>query len=371
MIITIVNYYSIKNLINSNINSIYKENVNINIPGGFGLGVTFDKGDEHQKVLNVCSNNVQTIKVTAESGKTQTYTITFIVQRSESAFLKMIYLDGKSLADFDKNTFDYTVSLTQATCPKITVDKEEGQQVTIATPYAAGQAQITVKPYGAEGNVYTIDFEGALTENQALLQQIYVDGVALANFESHKFEYTINYQGTFPVVTCDTLEGQEITTFRNGNVVTLYVVNGTDNAQYQLVFSTELSNDCSLKSILVGGIELASYQPTIKHYTIAIPAGEELPMVHYIKSSEQQVVHAGMTNASTYNILVFAENGDSTSYTLHFDKEQYSDATLLDLIVEGHSIDFDPNTFEYTLNLTEEEEIKENIEIINLTNKYK
>ena len=120
--------------------------------------VTFDKGDEAQKVLNVCSNNVQTIKVTAESGKVQTYTITFIIQRSNSAFLKMIYLDGDSLVGFDKNTFDYTVSLQKATCPKITVDKEEGQQVTITTPYSTGQAKIVVQPIGAASNTYTINF---------------------------------------------------------------------------------------------------------------------------------------------------------------------------------------------------------------------
>ena len=89
--------------------------------------VTIDKGEDTQKVLNILSGNVQTIKVTAENGNTQTYTITFIIQRSESAFLKMIYLDGDSLEGFDKNTFDYTVPLTTATCPVITVDKEEGQ----------------------------------------------------------------------------------------------------------------------------------------------------------------------------------------------------------------------------------------------------
>ena len=77
--------------------------------------VTFDKGDEAQKVLNILSNNVQTIKVTAENGKVQTYTITFIIQRSESAFLNMIYLDGDSLEGFDKNTFDYTFTLLTPT----------------------------------------------------------------------------------------------------------------------------------------------------------------------------------------------------------------------------------------------------------------
>ena len=317
--------------------------------------VTWDKGDESQKILALLSNNVQTITVTAESGRSQTYSITFVIQRSESAFLKMIYLDGDSLEGFDPQIFAYTHTLTKTTCPVITVDKEEGQQVTIAAPYAAGQAQISVKPYGAEGNVYTIDFESALTENQALLQQIYIDGVALEGFAPNKYDYALNYQGTFPTVTCDTLEGQEITTFRNGNTLTIYVIKDEDKAQYHLTFNTQLSDDCSLEAILIDGVELVAYEPTVKHYTIPIAAGGTLPTVQYRKRMEQQTVHAGMTNATTYTMLVFAANGDSTAYTLHFEKAKYSDATLLDLSVEGHSIDFEPNTFEYTLNITEED----------------
>ena len=317
--------------------------------------VTWDKGDESQKILALLSNNVQTITVTAESGRSQTYSITFVIQRSESAFLKMIYLDGDSLEGFDPQTFAYTHTLTKTTCPVITVDKEEGQQVTIAAPYAAGQAQISVKPYGAEGNVYTIDFESALTENQALLQQIYIDGVALEGFAPNKYDYALNYQGTFPTVTCDTLEGQEITTFRNGNTLTIYVIKDEDKAQYHLTFNTQLSDDCSLEAILIDGVELVAYEPTVKHYTIPIAAGGTLPTVQYRKRMEQQTVHAGMTNATTYTMLVFAANGDSTTYTLHFEKAKYSDATLLDLSVEGHSIDFEPNTFAYTLNITEED----------------
>ena len=317
--------------------------------------VTWTKGDESQKILALLSNNVQTITVTAESGRSQTYSITFVIQRSESAFLKMIYLDGDSLEGFDPQTFAYTQTLTKTTCPVITVDKEEGQQVTIAAPYAAGQAQISVKPYGAEGNVYTIDFESALTENQALLQQIYIDGVALKGFAPNKYDYALNYQGTFPTVTCDTLAGQEITTFRNGNTLTIYVIKDEDKAQYHLTFNTQLSDDCSLETILIDGVELAEYVPTVKHYTIPIAAGGTLPTVQYRKRMEQQTVHAGMTNATTYTMLVFAANGDSTAYTLHFEKAKYSDATLLDLSVEGHSIDFEPNTFEYTLNITEED----------------
>ena len=56
--------------------------------------VTFDKAESSQRVLSVLDGKVQTITVTAQSGATRTYTITFIVTVSENAFLEMIYLDS-------------------------------------------------------------------------------------------------------------------------------------------------------------------------------------------------------------------------------------------------------------------------------------
>ena len=144
--------------------------------------VTYKKAEESQKVLNVCIDNIQTIKVTAESGKTVTYTITFIIQRSESAYLKMIYLNGDSLDGFNPKVFDYTMSLQDSVCPTITVDKEDGQQITITTPYSMGQASIVVKPEGSAANTYTINFVNIDT-NDALLEQIYINGNPLQGFD--------------------------------------------------------------------------------------------------------------------------------------------------------------------------------------------
>lgn len=312
--------------------------------------VTFDKGDETQKVLNVCSNNVQTLKVTAESGKTQTYTITFIIQRSNSAFLKMIYLDGDSLDGFDKNTFDYTVSLQKATCPKITVDKEEGQQVTITTPYSTGQAKIMVQPIGAASNTYTINFVN-ISNNFALLKNIYVDGVAIKGFNPEEFAYSVVCNNSDAIITYDADPSQQVTEFRQGNTVTLYVVAGEHKAQYEITLQVQANTDCTLRNITINGENLAGFAPTTFAYTLDIT--DEMPNIGYEKQYAQQVVYAGMLNANTYSLLVSAPSGDTQQYTLQLQKQLSDDANLIDLQLEGMDIDFEPTTYEYHLTLAE------------------
>ncbi len=312
--------------------------------------VTYEKAEPVQKVLNICANNVQTIKVTAENGKVQTYTITFIIQRSESAFLNMIYLDGKPLEGFDKNTFEYTVVLEKTTCPVITVDKEEGQQITIITPHAAGEAQIVVKPESAPANTYRITF--VQTNNAfTLLQNIYVNGKPLEGFAPDKFEYTVSItDGKVPDIGYEALPEQVVSIFRQGDMITLYVVTGKEKVQYTLALALAPARDCRLASILVDSVEIDGFAPDVYAYTLPIAANNHIT---YVKQYDAQVVHAGMQDANTYSLLVSAPSGDTVRYTLDFVEPLSSDANLIDLIVEGYTIEFEPTTYEYHLVLPE------------------
>ena len=310
--------------------------------------VTYKKAEESQKVLNVCIDNIQTIKVTAESGKTVTYTITFIIQRSESAYLKMIYLNGDSLDGFNPKVFDYTMSLQDSVCPTITVDKEDGQQITITTPYSTGQASIVVKPEGSAANTYTINFVNIDT-NDALLEQIYINGNPLQGFDPSKFAYTIDCDNDAPQITYDANPAQVVTIFRNDDIYTIYVVAGEDKAQYQITISVNSNTDCTLRDIMLDGNSIANFQPSTYTYTIPIAAFATLPSVDYKKQYTEQTVFAGMLDANTYSLHVTAQNGDTARYTLFFQREVIDDANLINLQVEGHTIDFQPTTYNYHL----------------------
>ena len=310
--------------------------------------VTYKKAEESQKVLNVCIDNIQTIKVTAESGKTVTYTITFIIQRSESAYLKMIYLNGDSLDGFNPKVFDYTMPLQDSVCPTITVDKEDGQQITITTPYSTGQANIVVKPEGSAANTYTINFVNIDT-NDALLEQIYINGNPLQGFDPSKFAYTIDCDNDAPQITYDANSAQVVTIFRNDDIYTIYVVAGEDKAQYQITISVNSNTDCTLRDIMLDGNSIANFQPSTYTYTIPVTAFAAIPSVDYKKQYTEQTVFAGMLDANTYSLHVTAQSGDTARYTLRFQREVIDDANLINLQVEGHTIDFQPTIYNYHL----------------------
>lgn len=311
--------------------------------------VTYEQGDASQKVFSLLNNNIHILTVTAESGKTQTYTITFIIQRSTSAFLKMIYLNGDSLNGFDPKILSYTETLVGDTCPKIEVDKEDGQQITIIAPRAAGTAQINVKPEGGAANTYTIEFVSNITSNTALLDAIYVGGNQIENYQPSVFNYTVSYTDSIPAITYDSKPEQHVEVFRNKNIVTLYVRTTSDKAQYTITFNKVDNTDTSLRAIYIDNQPLANFAPSTKHYTVEVPAGQAIPSISFDKQNDQQTTVAGLIDPTHYGILVTAANGDTCQYVIAFNKLLYSDATLLDITVEGMELDFAPNTLEYSL----------------------
>lgn len=319
--------------------------------------VTYDQADKSQKVFSLLSGQVHILTVTAESGKTKTYTITFVIQRSESAFLKMIYLDGKPLESFDPNTLSYTVALESENCPTITVDKEEGQQITITAPRDAGTAQIHVKPEGGSANIYTIEFISNIVSNTALLDNIYINGSALVEFQPTVFTYDLSYTDTIPAITYDSKPEQTVQLYRNKNIVTLYVSTDTDNTQYAITFHKVLDTDASLKMIYLNGVNLDGFDPKTLSYTVNVPAGQENPSVTFDLQTNKQTSLAGSLDANHYGILVTAANGDTCQYIINFNKQLYSDATLLDLQVEGNAIEFAPEKLEYSLTLAKGEKL--------------
>lgn len=314
--------------------------------------VTFDKGEEQQKVLAIAEGYVYTLTVTAPSGAKRTYTITFVVQKSENAFLKMIYLDGDSLQGFDKDVFAYEVELTTATCPAITVDKENGQQVTITTPYGEGTARIRVQPEQGGVQTYTIRFV-KVAQMTVQLRSILLDGVEMPDFLPEQTDYTKDYVGTRPVLTWETNNGQTVQQLEKQDTVLLVVSDGTYYATYRVAFRRTRSNDATLSAILLDGVPMAEFTPATTHYTVHLPAGATMPVVTYVAGHPSQTIVMGELLPRQMGITVQAENGARVTYTVDFSVAPYVDATLADLQVEGHTLTFLPDQTEYNLSLDE------------------
>ena len=309
--------------------------------------------EESQKVsAPVIVGNVVTIRVTAENGDRRVYTLTFEFEKSTEANISMIYIDGTPLSGFSKDIFFYTVPLQTATCPAVTVDKEkEDLQVTITTPYAAGEAQIRVRAASGNENTYIVTFAAA-ADLSVQLDGILINGVPLADFSSDILAYTQPCGASLPEVTPITKDGQTATLVERGNVVTIYVNAGMSKSAYTVTFTRTASSDCSLAAILLDGIGIPDFDPAKTDYKVRLTAGSALPVVSWQLKEDGQTAVCGQSKENEVQIVVTAQDGVARAvYSVLFDVELYDDAELLDLQVEGKTLDFKPSVFNYDLPL--------------------
>ncbi len=329
-----------------------KTDYTITLPEGVSVipNITFDKAEAVQKVLILTEGTTVTLRVTAESSATRTYTLSFIIQKSQNAFLKMIYLDGDSLFGFAPEKLSgYSVELT-GDCPTITVDKEAGQQVSIFAPNGAGDATIRVQPEQGSANVYVIHFYNTVATN-LMLQDIQLDGVSLAEFDAKKIMYDISFTDNLPVVTWTKgAEQQVVTLLQDKNTIRLLVCDGSEKQIYTLNFTQILSSDASLTSISLNGVVMSEYQADKLVYNIQLSAGETYPTIDFVPNHVGQSIVAGWTSETDYTLQVTAQNGSRQTYILHFTREKYTDATLLGISLNDSPLaGFDPNTTTYDI----------------------
>ena len=305
--------------------------------------VTYDKAEAIQRVVSVLEGRTQKITVAAENrDSTRTYEIQFILQVSANTQLKMIYLNGDSLAGFDSKEPNYKLKMTTETCPLITVDKEPGQQVTITAPYAEGVALIKVKSETGDEQTYTITFEKEKAAS-VRLDGIKIDGVAIPDFKADSTEYTAQYSTVRPTIEAVKHDpSQMVQVAWKEDVAWIYVQDSLKNQNaYKIEFTRLYSSVDTLKAILLDGTPMAEFVAATKNYTRNLSAGSTYPKVGYIKGNEQQTVSCGQVADGKYAIFVTSERGDTTTYTVQFNIAKFDDVTLSDLEVDGYTITFD------------------------------
>ncbi len=317
--------------------------------------ITYTKGDDAQSVVVTRNgvNGTTTITVRAEDGTTQTYSIIFSVERSENAFLQMIYIDGVELSSFDANVLSYTYELDKdaTTAPTISVDSYAGQTVSILSPLVSGMAQIIVTPEVGDINIYTVNFYYAQS-TLSTLQDIRVDGTTITGFAADIYEYNVELpQNTTTLPTVEftlsddaTQKGYVTTAGVDGDTkITVMAEDGTTTT-YTIHFSTYKSSNSLLTSILVDGVEVANFDAETFSYDISLaPSDTELPVITYTLGDSNQTVDISLPaleGAAT--IAVTSQDGTSTTtYTLNFIVDLSSNAILSNIYLDGAELSLD------------------------------
>lgn len=320
-------------------------NYHISLPAGTTTmpSISWTTGDPYQTVTCNLNPSLMTARltVTAGDGSTRVYILVFEVQKSENAYLQMIYLNGTELEGFDAKTLDYSLTWTAAEMPKITVLGEPGQAITIAAPSSYGTARIVVTPEEGTPNIYIIRFlspeqvamppfpvDSFPASTDALLAGLYIDGQPYAPFRPDLFDYTdslprrtLQVPAVVPVAATS---GQIISVAEGGvdRVTTIHVTaaDGVTAQDYHIAFPTRKSNNTALLSIELDGAEIA-FDPAQYAYTdIELPYGTTVaPSISVERAEpEQSLVITEAPIGKPSSVVVTAEDGTQATYTFSY-----------------------------------------------------
>ena len=306
--------------------------------------ITWAAGDIYQTVKQSINQTAMTIRltVTAGDGSTRLYVITFEVEKSANALLKMIYLNGDSLVGFVPEDLDYAIEWKSATMPVVTVDANAGQSVAIAMPSTYGTARIVVTPEQGAPNTYTIRFnepdnvkmpafpmDAFPASKDANLAGLYIDGEPYATFNPNTTSYTYQLpkrtKQVPAVVPVAANAGQTIMVEHGAvdrnTIIRVLAEDGKTQKVYTIAFPVEKSSNTQLLSIELDGVHAGyTFDPSQYTYKVALPYGTTAtPLFHVERAeAEQALVITEAPIGKTSSVEVTAEDGTKKIYTFDF-----------------------------------------------------
>ncbi|MBO5728972.1 MAG: hypothetical protein J6R43_03930 [Paludibacteraceae bacterium] len=311
--------------------------------------ISYAKGDDAQNVSVTRGgiNGVTQILVKAEDGTTRIYTIMFSVEKSANAFLKMIYVGGVALADFEREKLNYDYILTSAVteCPEITVDKEVGQNISIAVPRVTGTVRIEVTPESGSKNVYTININYPQSANSKLVNLL-VDGVQVAGWNPEVTDYRLQIvDGNVPTVTYEQGDDKQSVIVETNAITgdTKLIVRAENGIAtiYNVTFDRVKSSVATLADIKVGGVSI--FEANKFDYTYVLSdETTSLPIITYTKGDDNQNVTliAPALEGEAKLIVVSEDETNTTTYTINFAFKPSSNTNLQKIVLTLRALDY-------------------------------
>ncbi len=330
---------------------------------------------------------IRQIIVTSESGKKNTYTVSYTIEKSAIDTLQMIFIDQKQLNGFVPTVTEYYVELTAAYAAELAgqmpvveyITGDEYQTVMVSQmpeDSLSGKSLgyksiITVTAATGKTRIYTIHYPVELSTD-ATLNMINVSGKPLANYDSERFNYKVEIakEASIPVVTVlKKTEEQvyEIRVLDDTVQIQVWAEDVNETVIYTLAFERLKSANTMLRDIILTDVNTGDrlpssdfpYRPEVYSYVVNLQYDAKKELISLIPDIEPDfyeeeqtadtAVHYLPDGDIQIDITVTAANGeDQAIYSIIFHFLKPSDATLASLTIKGEEfIDFRPMKTEY------------------------
>ena len=330
---------------------------------------------------------IRQIIVTSESGKKNTYTVSYTIDKSDVDTLQNIFIDQKRLESFVPTTTEYYVQLTAEYAAELagqmplveyiagdeyqTVMVSQMPEDSLSGKSLGYKSIITVTAATGKTRIYTIHYPVELSTD-ATLNMINVSGKPLANYDSERFNYKVEIakEASIPVVTViKKVEEQvyEIRVLGDTVQVVVWAEDTKETATYTLAFERLKSANTMLRDIILTDVKTGErlpssdfpYRPEVYSYVVNIPYEANVDLLTLIPEIEPDYYEEEQTSDTTVHYLpdgdiqiditvTAANEEDQAIYSIIFHFLKPSDATLIALTIKGEEfIDFRPTKYEY------------------------
>ena len=327
--------------------------------------------------LNFGNNQVEVV-VKAESGNTVTYTINVERKKYDIALLDDIKVDGVSIDNFNKNTFEYTLDKVPFSKNKINVDATKTNELSTVKGLGdielkTGDNQIVIEVTAHNGttkNTYKLNIERE-KNNDNLVKSIKVSGVTPILNDDGTYSVTLpNNKTTLTPNDVDVTISDDASiekspainlSTKNDNIYTFKVTaeNG-DEKTYTIKVTRTKSNDTTLNKVtLTIGSDSSRYcLMENDKCKINVPSDTTKFSLTSEINSESTISPVNGTEFTMtpterikdITLTVTAEDDTKKEYTVTVERQKSSNNNLSDIKVDNVSLsDFNKNKLTYNI----------------------
>ena len=318
--------------------------------------------DQQVTITAPYAAGIATVLVKMDESTSQ-YTIDFVKAPVATVQLSDIRIDGVSLEGFVPTQLSYTGLHFSGNLPNV-----EGvvADATVEVRWKETTAYLNVQDLSGNKAIYSVAFERDLSGNNQL-EGIYADGVLLSDFEASKliYSYDLAAGSAYPSLSYKASQDAEVVFFGQVAEGKWAVVVSAENGEkqtYTVQYNIAKYSDATLVNMELAGFSLSpAFDSNTFEYAVTIDEGAALPKLT-VETRPGQTIMQNNVNDTLQQVIVFAENGASNTYSVRYTRQLSSNALLADILINGVSLEgFDPTVENYIDSLARNTQVVPNV----------